>query len=249
MKKLTPYQYEKYRALDNPIQDEVHHEQALRAVRKLRGRITEENPEPEMPAEVVALRNALFQRVAEYEKKEYPYGQPGFGEWSNNLTDEDHQQKVERIEQAEKLVDELEAFEHRRTARIREMLRARGQKQQYLVEILRKDKAYVSNLLGGRYPFTLEVVARLHDLLGIPFEDLVPPSAAFEAVPALARTKPLYAAPEGEAFTSVSGRYVTASGRMTPAKSSYSPKTGTAPKATASKPTASKPTSPRKRKV
>lgn len=202
MKKFTDYELDKFRALDCEISDEVHREQALRAVRKLRGRIrlNDDDPEVEIPQEVVMLRKSLFNRVAEYEKQAYPFGQPDFEEWSASLTDEQVDRQVERIERAEKLVNDLEAFEQRRTTRIRERLKAQGQKQQYLAQILRKDKAYVSNLLGGRYPFTLEVVSRIHDKLGVPYEDLVPPSAAFESV-----TPPPGTAPAR-----------TASGRMTP---------------------------------
>lgn len=222
MKEFTDYELEKFRALDREISDEVHHEQALRAVRKLRGRIrlNDDGPQEEIPQEVVALRKSLFNQVAAYEKKAYSFGQPNFEEWSAGLTDKQVDQKVERIERAEKLVNDLEEFEQRRTARIRERLKAQGQKQQYLAQILRKDKAYVSNLLGGRYPFTLEVVSRIHDELGVPYEDLVPPSAAFGTV-----TPPPGTAPAK-----------TVSGRTAPPKMADSPKTR-AGKATASRKT------------
>jgi antitoxin component HigA of HigAB toxin-antitoxin module len=180
MRKISKAELEKLRLLDREIQDEVHYEMALRAVRRLSPPVTDEGEAVEMPASVVALQQALFNRVQAYEKKEYPYGEPNFGPWAASRTDEDYQQKMAQMERAEVLVDKLEAFEQRRKARIRERLKATNRKQQDLAHILRKDKTYVSHLLAGRNPFTLEVVSRLHDTLGIPYEDLVPPAAAFE---------------------------------------------------------------------
>ncbi len=181
MKKFTEYELEKFRALDREIKDEVHHEQALRAIRRMRPRVrlNDDEPKEEIPADVVALRQSLFNRVAAYERKEYPYGQPNFGEWSAGRTDEDYQKKADEVGRAEKLVDQLEAFEVRRAARIKERLKQRALKQQDLAVILHSDKTYVSHLLAGRKPFTIEVVSRIHDSLGVPYEDLIPPAAAF----------------------------------------------------------------------
>jgi antitoxin component HigA of HigAB toxin-antitoxin module len=181
MKKFTEYELEKFRALDREIKDEVHHEQALRAVRRMRPRIrlNDDEPKEEVPADVAALRQSLFNRVAAYERKEYPYGQPNFEEWSASRTDEDYRKKTDEVERAEQLVDQLEAFEVRRAARIKERLKQRALKQQDLAVILHSDKTYVSHLLAGRKPFTIEVVSRIHDSLGVPYEDLIPPAAAF----------------------------------------------------------------------
>jgi len=180
MRKISKAELEKLRLLDREIGDEVHYEMALRAVRRLSPRVTDDGESVEMPAPVAALQGALFDRVRAYEKKEYPYGEPNFEQWAASRTNEAYQQKRAEIEQAEALVDKLEAFEQRRKARIKERLKATNRKQQDLARILRKDKTYVSHLLAGRNPFTLEVVSRLHDSLGIPYEDLVPPAAAFE---------------------------------------------------------------------
>ncbi len=180
MRKISKAEMEKFRLLDREIRDEVHYEMALRAVRRLSPPVTDEGKAVEMPAPLDALQKALFNRVQAYEKKEYPYGEPGFGAWAASRTDEDYQQKMAEAERAEALVDKLETFERRRKARIKERLKATNRKQQDLAHILRKDKTYVSHLLAGRNPFTLEVVSRLHDSLGIPYEDLVPPAAAFE---------------------------------------------------------------------
>ncbi len=180
MRRISKTELEKFRRLDREIRDEVHYEMALRAVRRLSPPVTDDGKAPEMAASVVALQKALFHRVQAYEKKEYPYGEPGFKEWAAGRTDEDYRQKMAETERAEALVDQLEAFEQRRKARIKERLKATNRKQQDLAHILRKDKTYVSHLLAGRNPFTLEVVSRLHDSLDIPYEDLVPPAAAFE---------------------------------------------------------------------
>lgn len=180
MRRISKAELEKFRRLDREIRDEVHYEMALRAVRRLSPPVTDEGKAVEMPAPLDALQKALFSRVQAYEKKEYPYGEPNFEGWAAGRTDEDYRQKMAEVERAEVLVDQLEAFERRRKARIKERLKATNRRQQDLAHILRKDKTYVSHLLAGRNPFTLEVVSRLHDSLGIPYEDLVPPAAAFE---------------------------------------------------------------------
>lgn len=82
MKKISKAELEKLRLLDREIRDEVHYEMALRAVRRLSPPVTDDGEAVEMPAPVVALQGALFNRVRAYEKKEYPYGEPNFEQWA-----------------------------------------------------------------------------------------------------------------------------------------------------------------------
>jgi len=178
-KRISPDTLEKFRELDHPIQSEMQHELTLRAIRKLRGPIREDG-ETEMVPEVVELRKALVKRVSEYEKQEYPFGQPNFKEWSDQLTDKELQDKLCKIREAEEVVDQMEAFARQRVAFIKRRLKERNLKQKNLSEILKLDPGNVSHLLKGRRDFTIEIVSRLHHKLGMPYEELMPPGNALD---------------------------------------------------------------------
>jgi antitoxin component HigA of HigAB toxin-antitoxin module len=170
---------EKFSELDRPIESEIQHELTLRAIQKLRGPIREDG-ETEMAPEVVELRKALVNRVSEYEKQEYPFGQPNFEEWAGRLTGKELEAKLSKIREAEEVVDQVEAFERQRVAFIKRRLKERNLKQKNLGEILKLDPSNVSHLLKGRRDFTIEIVSRLHHKLGMPYDQLMPPENALD---------------------------------------------------------------------
>lgn len=156
-----------------PIENEKEHQWALRVLRKLRG--------VEKGSEEYQYREVLKALVLKYEKDHYPYGEPEFEDWVESLQIPGVvEKKLAEIQEAEQFVEQADKFEEHRIEVVRQFMQKKGLKQRDLVEILDRDKSYISQLLNGRKPFPLTVISKLHHFLGVPYEDLVPPPEAFE---------------------------------------------------------------------
>ena len=149
------------------IQKEVEYEEALILIRKLR-KFAKGTDEYKQRQELTAF-------VVNYEKENYPYGEGNFDEWFAKKQDNKlYKEQQHIIEEADKILKLKKQFSEDRITEIKNKLKEKSLKQQYLTEILGIKKSYVSQLMNSKKQFTLSTISSLHYELGIPFEKLIP---------------------------------------------------------------------------
>jgi len=151
-----------------PIKSELDYEKALVEHRKLR--------KANKGTDEYNLREVLKVLIINYERVHYPFGQDNFDEWIKKLENNDYtDKKLSEIKKAETFVERAMKFKQERVKLIKERLKKRNLKQQYLAEIIGVDKSYVSQLMNGKKGFTVTIISKLNHHLNIPFEKLIPP--------------------------------------------------------------------------
>ncbi len=149
------------------IQAEVKYEEALLQIRKLR--------KFEKGTSEYLLRKELVEFVLSYEKVHYPYGENNFDEWSEKKqNDEYYNERQVIFKEVNKILEQKKQFREARVAEIKQKLKEKELKQQYLTELFGIKKSYVSQLMNSKKRFTLSNISQLHYKLGIPFEKLIP---------------------------------------------------------------------------
>lgn len=138
------------------IENELDHERALIAERKLR-LLSNENPKYKI------VRNELRELIASYETKN----------WA-----EDSKIDISKIHEndlAEIIAEEERIFIEKRKASIRKKLKSLNLTQQQLGVILgHNSKSYISELINGICPFSLKDLIIIHRILNIELSDLIP---------------------------------------------------------------------------
>ena len=137
------------------LQNELEYERALIADRKLRV-LCKEN------SRLKPLRKQLRDLIEKYENKN----------WSSEEIDS---VKFKESELAELIAEKERQFLNHRKELIRSQLKKFGLNQQNLMTLLgHKSKTYMSELMNGIVPFTLNDLIIINRLLKIDLTDLVP---------------------------------------------------------------------------
>ncbi len=138
------------------IQNELEHERALIAERKLR-LLSKENPE------YVKIRKELRRIIEIYETEN----------WSNSTKISD--EKLKESEIAELIAEEERLFIQNRKTLIKTKLKELNLKQQELGELLgHSSKSYMSELMNGLNPFSMKDLIVIHRILKIDLTLLIP---------------------------------------------------------------------------
>lgn len=138
------------------IQNELEHERALIAERKLR-LLSKENPE------YVKIRKELRRIIEIYETEN----------WSNSTKISD--EKLKESEIAELIAEEERIFIQNRKSLIKSKLKELNLKQQELGELLgHSSKSYMSELMNGLNPFSMKDLIVIHRILKIDLTLLIP---------------------------------------------------------------------------
>lgn len=136
--------------------NELEYERALIADRKLRV-LSKENPK------LKTVRKKLRDVIEQYENK---YWSKESNVDSNNILESDL---------AELIAEKERQFIQRRKVLIKEQLKKLGLNQQQLMILLgHKSKTYMSELINGVSPFTLNDLVVINRLLKVDLADLVP---------------------------------------------------------------------------
>jgi antitoxin component HigA of HigAB toxin-antitoxin module len=169
--KMSKAQLEEWGKLaESPIGNDEDHERALVAIRKLYGAAE--------GSEADQLRDRLFKLVAAYEKEEFPYGEANFPDWQAAQTEEAIQARLERVEEAEKVVSQ-EEFKRQRLEVMKKTLRERHIKQVDLARNLGADKSFINNVLKGRKEPNDHMISFFYYEAGVPIESLIPRPETF----------------------------------------------------------------------
>lgn len=138
------------------LSNELDYERALIADRKLRV-LTKENPR------LKSIRKKLRDIIEQYENKH----------WSADSEIDDAQ--LAQSDLAELIAEKERQFSQRRKAIIKEKLKKLNLNQQKLMVLLgHTSKTYMSELMNGVCPFTLNDLVIINRLLKIDLSDLVP---------------------------------------------------------------------------
>ena len=155
-----------------PIKNELDYEKALVQLRKLRSATKD--------SEEYNLREVLKVLIINFEKENYPFGEDNFEQWVDFLQKNNNSEnKLSEIEEAEKIVNKENKFEEKRIKTIKQKLKEKKLKQKDLVNIIGGDKSYISQLMNGRKKFTVSVISKLNYYLDIPYELLIPSADTF----------------------------------------------------------------------
>ena len=139
---------------------ELEYERALIADRKLRV-LSKENPR------LKSIRKKLRDFIEKYDDKH----------WSKNSKIDDI--KLTESDLAELIAEKERQFIQQRTSLIKERLKKLGLTQQHLMILLQhKSKTYMSELINGISPFTLNNLIVINRLLKIDLINLVPTTIA-----------------------------------------------------------------------
>lgn len=140
------------------IDSALEYERALIASRKLRILAKENN-------RAKLQREELLPLITTYEAKE----------WSPAAVQAKNEEDWQATDQAEHLAEQERRFLQERKSLIRERLKAYGLRQNDLMLILgHKSKSYMSELINGLVPFTLQDLVVIHKVLKIDLVHLVP---------------------------------------------------------------------------
>ena len=138
------------------IQNELEHERALIAERKLR-LLSKEHPE------YVKIRKELRRIIEVYETEN----------WTNST--KISEEKIKESEIAELIAEEERLFIQNRKTLIKTKLKELNLKQQELGDLLgHSGKSYISELMNGLSPFSMKDLIVIHRILKIDLTLLIP---------------------------------------------------------------------------
>lgn len=144
------------------LANELEYERALIAERRLR-LLAKEN------VRIKVIRNKLRDIIERYEDKNWSEGS------------EIDQFRLSQSDLAELIAEKERQFLQRRKKLIKERLKKYSLTQEQLMFLLgHRSKTYMSELINGLSPFTLNDIVIIHRLLKIKLTDLVPTTIPYE---------------------------------------------------------------------